>query len=248
MNCTRSHGDIQALIDGTLGPIRVAELEQHLDQCDTCRALANDLRRIRDLADTLDEPVPPDHVWLQIAGRLRQEGRVHDRLVPVATGRRQLRQPLWLGIAAALVLAVGASLLLLLPQFTGSTTGPGATEQGNAAGADAVQSGVEDLRKAERLLQSGVAKLKEGLGSEDQSLPIDMAGTLDRNLQILDQAITESSDALQKEPQNVAARNSLFEALQRKISLLQDTITLMNEMRKGNAAGVAQVVEGANKS
>ena len=248
MNCTRSHGDIQALIDGTLGPIRVAELEQHLDQCDTCRALANDLRRIRDLADTLDEPVPPDHVWLQIAGRLRQEGRVHDRLAPVATGRRQLRQPLWLGIAAALVLAVGASLLLLLPQFTGSTTGPGATEQGNAAGADAVQSGVEDLRKAERLLQSGVAKLKEGLGSEDQSLPIDMAGTLDRNLQILDQAITESSDALQKEPQNVAARNSLFEALQRKISLLQDTITLMNEMRKGNAAGVAQVVEGANKS
>ena len=68
MNCTRSHGDIQALIDGTLGPIRVAELEQHLDQCDACRALANDLRRIRDLADTLDEPVPPDHVWLQIAG------------------------------------------------------------------------------------------------------------------------------------------------------------------------------------
>ena len=248
MNCTRSHGDIQALIDGTLGPIRVAELEQHLDQCDTCRALANDLRRIRDLADTLDEPVPPDHVWLQVAGRLRQEGRVHDRLAPVATGHRQLRQPLWLGIAAALVLAVGASLLLLLPQFTGSTTGPGATEQGNAAGADAVQSGVEDLRKAERLLQSGVAKLKEGLGSEDQSLPIDMAGTLDRNLQILDQAITESSDALQKEPQNVAARNSLFEALQRKISLLQDTITLMNDMRKGNAAGVAQVVEGANKS
>lgn len=248
MNCTRSHGDIQALIDGTLGPIRVAELEQHLDQCDACRALANDLRRIRDLADTLDEPVPPDHVWLQIAGRLRQEGRVHDRLPPAATGHRQLRQPLWLGIAAALVLAVGASLLLLLPRFTGSTTGPGATEQGNAAGADAVQSGVEDLRKAERLLQSGVAKLKEGLGSEDQALPTDMAGTLDRNLQILDQAITESSDALQKEPQNVAARNSLFEALQRKISLLQDTITLMNEMRKGNAAGVAQVVEGANKS
>jgi anti-sigma factor RsiW len=252
MNCTRSHSDIQALIDGTLGPIRVAELEQHLDQCDACRALANDLRRIRDLADTLDEPVPPDHVWLQIAGRLRQEGRVHDRVATVAIGHRQPRQSrqvLWLGIAAALVLAVGGSLLLLLPQFTGSTTGPGrATEQSNAAGADAVQSGVEDLRKAERLLQSGVAKLKEGLGSENQALPIDMTGTLDRNLQILDQAITESSDALQKEPQNVAARNSLFEALQRKISLLQDTITLMNEMRKGNAAGVAQVVEGANKS
>jgi hypothetical protein len=104
------------------------------------------------------------------------------------------------------------------------------------------------LRQAERLLQSGVAKLKEGLGSDNQALPPDMASTLDSNLQILDQAIAESSDALKKEPQNVAARNSLFDALQRKISLLQDTITLMNEMRKGNAAGVAHVVEGSKKS
>jgi anti-sigma factor RsiW len=246
MNCTRSTDDIQALIDGTLGPIRAAELERHLDECDACRSLANDLQRIRDVADTLGDPQPPDHIWLQIAGRLRQEGRVHDRPAPVSTGRQQY---VWLGIAAALVLAVGASLLLLIPQFTGSTAIPaGTAQQGNAAGADAVQSGVEDLRKAEQLLQSGVAKLKEGLGSEQQALPTDMAGTLDRNLQILDQAIAESSDALKQEPQNVAARNSLFDALQRKISLLQDTITLMNEMRKGNAAGVAQVVEGTNKS
>ena len=243
MTCTRSREDIEALIDGTLAPIRAAELEQHLDQCEACRGLERDLRRIRDAAEALGDPEPPDHVWLQIAGRLRQEGRVHDQPGPVVTGRHQY---VWLAIAAALVLAVGTSLVLLMPQFTGST--PARTAQGNPAGTDAVQSGVEDLRQAERLLQSGVAKLKEGLGSEDQGLPKDMAGTLDRNLQILDQAIAESSDALQKEPQNVAARNSLFEALQRKISLLQDTITLMNEMRKGNAAGVAQVVEGTNKS
>jgi anti-sigma factor RsiW len=246
MNCKRSTDDIQALVDGTLGPIRVAELERHLDECETCRALANDLRRIRDAAEVLGDPQPPDHVWLQIAGRLRQEGRVHDLPAAVATGRPQY---VWLGIAAALVLAVGASLVLLLPQFTDSTAIPaGTAQQSNAAGADAVQSGVDDLRKAEQLMQSGVAKLKEGLGSNEQALPTDIAGTLDRNLQILDQAIAESSEALREEPQNVAARNSLFDALQRKISLLQDTITLMNEMRKGNAAGVAQVVEGTNKS
>jgi anti-sigma factor RsiW len=248
MTCTRSTEDIQALIDGsgdgTLGPIRAAELEQHLERCDDCRALERDLRRIHDVAETLGDPAPPDHVWLQIAGRLRQEGRVRDQPVPAATARFQHA---WLAIAAALVLAVGASLVLLMPRFT--SPGPGTTaQQGNAGGADAVQSGVEDLRQAERLLQSGVAKLKEGLGSDEAALPASVAGTLDRNLQILDQAIAESSDALQKEPQNIAARNSLFDALQRKISLLQDTITLMNEMRKGNAAGVAQVVEGTNKS
>ena len=109
MTCTRSTDDIQALIDGTLGPIRAAELEQHLDQCEQCRGLARDLRRIRDVAGTIGDPEPPDHVWLQIAGRLRQEGRVHDQPVAEPRGRHQY---VWLAIAAALVLAVGASLVL----------------------------------------------------------------------------------------------------------------------------------------
>jgi Putative zinc-finger len=246
MNCTRSAEDIQALLDGTLGPIRAAELEQHLDGCAACRALEADLRRVRDLAETLGDPPPPDHVWLQIAGRLRQEGRIHDRPEPAQSHRQQYA---WLAIAAALVLSVGAALAILVPRYLDPSAGTGeSARQGNAAGSDTVQSGVEDLRQAEKLLQSGVDKLKEGLGSDEGALPKQVTDTLDQNLKILNQAIAESSDAVQKEPQNVAARESLFEALQRKISLLQDTITLMNEMRKGNAAGVAQVVEGTNKS
>ena len=246
MNCTRSVEDIQALLDGTLGPIRAAELEQHLDSCATCRALEADLRRVCDVAETLGDPAPPDHVWLQIAGRLRQEGRIHDRAEPAHSHRQQYA---WLAIAAALVLSVGAALAILVPRYLDPSAGTGeSARQGNAVGSDTVQSGVEDLRQAEKLLQSGVDKLKEGLGSDEGALPKQVTDTLDQNLKILNQAIAESSDAVKKEPQNVAARESLFEALQRKISLLQDTITLMNEMRKGNAAGVAQVVEGTNKS
>jgi len=238
MNCTQSREAIQELLDGTLGPIRTAELEQHLDACPACRALAGDLRRIQDAAASLQSPPPPDHVWLQIAGRLRQEGRVHDRPAPAASSSHQY---VWLALAAALVLAVGGSLVVLLPR--GGAQPPPAVA-GNPAPNDPVQSGVEKLRQAEQLLQSGIAELKQGMGSGQQALPVAAAATLDRNLQILDQAIADSSAALQAEPQNVAARNSLFDALQRKISLLQDTIALMNEMRKGNAAGAAQLTEG----
>ena len=244
MTCTRSRSDIQELIDGTLGTIRSSELRLHLDSCAECRALYEDLQRIRDVAGTIPAMEPPDHIWMQIAGRLRQEGRVHDR--PAAASSRH-PQYVWLAIAATLILAVGTALVMLMPH--GQVAPPTQTVESNASGNDTVQSGVEDLRKAEQLLQSGVAKLKEGLGSEKQALPPAVADTLDRNLQILDQAIAENSTALQQDPQNVAARNGLFDLLQRKISLLQDTISLMNEMRKGNAAGVAQVVDsGANKS
>jgi hypothetical protein len=245
MTCTRSIDEIQALLDGTLGRIRAAELEQHLETCDTCRALAADLGQIRDVASTLGDPAPPDHVWLQIAGRLRQEGRLHDRPDSTVAPRYQY---VWLGLAASLVLAVGAALIMLLSEYSRPQSPAGTAAESNAAVADVVQSGVEDLRKAEQLLQSGVAKLKEGLGSDDQALPPEIVGTLDQNLGILDRAIAERNEWWQKEPDNVAARNSLFEALQQKISLLQETITLMNEMRKGNAAGVAHVVEGSNKS
>jgi anti-sigma factor RsiW len=248
MQCTRVRAAIQELVDRTLTPIRVAELEQHLEACAACRAVAQDLQRIRDTAEALDSPAPPDHVWLQIAGRLRQEGRVKDQPAAVASARLH---PVWLAIAAALLMAVGASLMLLVPRLNDSAGAPAGTiagQSGNAAGPDSVQSGVEDLRQAERLLQSGIAKLKEGMGSDQAAMPADAAATLDRNLAILDQAIAESSAALQQEPQNVAARNSLFDALQRKIALLHGTITLMNEMRKGNAAGAAQMVEGVNKS
>ena len=58
----------------------------------------------------------------------------------------------------------------------------------------------------------------------------------------------ESRAALKSEPQSTVARDSLFNALRRKVAVLQDTISLMNEMRKGDAAGAAQVLEGVNKS
>jgi putative zinc finger protein len=248
MTCSKASADIQELLDGTLGAIRQSELRLHLDTCASCRALYEDLQRIREVAGSTPPMPPPDHIWLQIAGRLRQAGRVHDQPQAEAVSRGHRAQYVWLAIAATLVLSVGTSLLLVRG---GRSDAPPPVES-NAAASDAVQSGVEDLRKAEQLLQSGVAKLKEGLKAEgsgpDAALPSAVASTLDQNLQILDQAIAESSSALQKEPQNVAARNSLFDALQRKISLLQDTITLMNEMRKGNAAGVAQVVDVGNKS
>lgn len=244
MSCTRN-AEVHDLIDGTLGRIRAAELEQHIDRCDDCRALADDLRQLRDTAASLDPMPAPDHVWLQIAGRLRQEGRVHDRPAPEPVAGRQY---VWLAIAAALVLTIGASILVLIPRGRDAGNGTLAT-QSNAVANDPVQSGVQDLREAERLLQSGVAKLKEGLGSDQEALPEAVTATLDTNLKILDSAIAESSTALQENPQDPAARNSLFDALQRKISLLQDTIALMNAMQKGNAAGVAQAVDGSvNKS
>ncbi len=48
-------------------------------------------------------------------------------------------------------------------------------------------------------------------------------------------------------PESQPARTSLFEALRNKVNLLQHTVVLMNEMRKGDAGGAAEAAAGLGK-
>src|ERR1043165_7638878 len=77
---------IQEKVDGTIGSIRRAQLDLHLSECAECRALLEDLQRIHDAAADLPALAPPDRAWLQIAGRLRQEGRITETGRGKATG------------------------------------------------------------------------------------------------------------------------------------------------------------------
>lgn len=249
MACERYRQSIQELIDGTLGPIRKAELELHLDQCDDCRGFADDLRRIHETAASLDELEPPDRVWLQIAGRLRQEGRV---AVAPAVAPRARRSAAMLAIAAALVLSVAASIVVLMrvnaPQQAPATAAAPAAPGGNAAAPDAVEDVAAEFRLAEQHLQNAISKLEAAAKTDDDIIDAQTAAALQKNLQVIDQAIAESRSALQQEPQSTRARDSLFELLRQKVVLLQDTIALMNEMRKGDSAGAAQILNSPNKS
>lgn len=246
MNCSRHRQAIQELVDGTLGAIRRAELEQHLEQCASCRAFRADLQQIHDVAASLDRPAPPQGVWLQIAGRLRQEGRV--QLPPPPARPRAARLPV-LALAAGLLLAIGTSLVLLLPYLRGDTPAPASSAAADTAPAEQPVQSIEDhFRLAEQHMQTGIAKLEAAAKVDESVIDPQTAAMLKKNLEMIDQAIAESRAALKAEPQSTIARDSLFNALRRKVALLQDTIALMNEMRQGDAAGAAQVLEGANKS
>ena len=241
MFCNQHTEAIQELADGTIGPVRRAALQTHLDQCDDCRALAADLQKIRTAASSLGAVRPPDRAWLQIAGRLRQEGRISEH-------QRARRNMAVLAIAASLLIAVGASLYLLGTAGRPDPNVQPAAGAGNAATGDPVQSITDDLMIAERHYQSAILKLEEAARSNDGSIDPEAAAILEKNLPVIDQAIAEARTALQSEPQSAPARDSLFEALRRKVNLLQDTIALMNEMRKGNSAGAAQLVDGGSES
>jgi hypothetical protein len=148
------------------------------------------------------------------------------------------------------VLVVGASVYLLMRATDAPQGSPGATQTagGNAAAVDPVEGVATEFRLAEQHLQNAITKLEEAAKTDDEIIDAQTAAELQKNLQVIDQAIAESRAALGQEPQSTPARDSLFEALKRKVTLLQDTIALMNEMRKGDSAGAAQIVNSPNKS
>ena len=239
--CERYLNAIQELVDGTLGPIRRAELELHLESCDACRALAEDLQAIAAAAQSLEPLTPPDRVWQQVSGRLRAEGRA-TRTAPATVRRHSVAI---MALAAALVFVVGASLYLLKRQApvapdasSAVASAPSAATQlapGNSAAATPVQANdiATDLAASDKHFQSII----EQASTKDPAT----AAVLKKNLLVMNEAIAESRKALEADPQNRSAQ--LYENLKRKIRFLQDTIALMNSMRQGDAAGAAEIVE-----
>ena len=249
MACSQYLNSIQEYVDGTLGPIRRAELEQHLESCDSCRELATDLERIRESAAAVRNVPPPDGLWLQIAGRLRQEGRIHD----VAPARRPAPRLAWVAMAAGLIIAVGGGLFVLrsgkqtgvTPPAASTTAAATTSAPGNAPDAKSVETVQNELAAAQTQYETAITHLEQIARANQGALDPQTARTMQKNLAITDMAIADSSAAVHAEPTSVAAREALFDALRQKVSLLQDTISLINEMRKGNNAGAAELV---NKS
>ena len=245
MACEKYLNSIHETVDGTIGSIRRAELEMHVAQCDACRALLADLQRIHDAAAALPVLEAPDRAWLQIAGRLRQEGRIRQDL-PVAAAKRAYLP--WLAAAAAVILAAGSAVVLLGPGASSPST-PAVRSTPASATAPADTKSVETVQNevdaAQQQFEAAIAELEKVAKANQTALDSSTAATIEKNLGIIDQAIADNRAAVKSEPASVAARETLFEALRQKVSLLQDTISLINEMRKGNNAGAAQLV---NKS
>jgi Putative zinc-finger len=237
--CERYLNAIDELVDGTLGPLRRAELELHLESCEDCRALVADLQKIARVAASLEPLVPPDRVWGRIAGQLHQEGRV-----TTAPASRRGSYTV-LALAAALLLAVGASLFGLLPRNSGTPAPPVAKVAdphvpGNVDPDDPVQTIDTELGSVEQHFKNAVAEAQKNAGTIDP----DTVATMQKNLGDINEAIKVTREALKSDPQSAVASQSYYDLLKQKIRFLQNTITLMNEMRQGDAAGAAEIVEG----
>ena len=248
---------IHDYVDNALAPRERADVERHVEGCAECRRLVDDLREIRKafagLKDDLREP--PVRAWGRLERAIRLE-RDHGarRLQPSDTAaegsaRRKLSRSTvsWLAAAAVLVLATVVGLQFRPGRRAapgGASTSAPVSAGGSVSSGEAAQTVEAELRAAEEHYTKAITGLEQITRTEQGTLDPGTAATLQKNLAVIDQAISESRAALQTQPASEPAQESLVENFKAKIGLLQDTVALINEMRKGNEAGAARIVSG----
>jgi hypothetical protein len=236
MSCKDYEVQIGDYVDGTLDETQRASVESHLGTCASCRALVADFSMIRATSRTLEDHVPPPDMWRRISAAIAAEPKP---LLGFGDGH-------WWRVFAP---AAAMAILVVGLAWTAGRLTPLATERMArvTSGAESEPvSLVAEYRRAEQDLSNTIEGLERIAADHPPALDMETADVLKANLTVLDGAIGESRAALQNEPENDVAQQSLFEALRNKVALLQDTIALINEMRKGNQEGAARIVSGLN--
>jgi len=236
---------INDYVDAALDRAERADVERHLAGCVECRELVDDLREVRRQTAALQPMEPPSRVWTRIDRALRQNPR----------SARPMWQ--WLPVAALLVIgtAIGvryvtsarpAAPVVAAPSPNGGgAAAPGGNDSANSAASRELAKSVEDdLLQAEQHYQRAITGLEQIANADKGALDPHTAATLQKNLSVIDQAINESRAALKAQPTSEPAQQSLLDSFKTKVALLQDTVALINEMRKGNDAGAARIASG----
>ncbi len=222
---------INDLVDGALGPEAQRTLEAHLEICPRCRVLRADLETIHQAAAGLGRVVPSAGHWERVAAQLPPHQAARRGLVS-STPDARMALPAWgwLAAAAALLVVTTASVLLWLP---GGDVPPPRTSDLAASAVEppSIESVEVELELATAHYEKAIAGLEAIIETETAALDPQVSAALEQDLMTIDEAIAESRAALRGEPGNRVARDSLFAALHRKVSLLEDVIVLMGEMK-----------------
>ena len=231
---------VAAYVEGELDPAGERSVERHLEGCAACRGLVADLRTVRAAAFTLDRREPPADLLSRIQARIASEPKPAARLL--AWPNTRAAWGTWLAAAAALLVATTVGIAPLLRSSAPMGSVPEAATP--AALVDSVQA---DLEAAEQHYDRAIQGLEQIARSDTSELDPQVAAVLQKNLQVVDQAISESRAALKTQPASATAQEGLFDAMRTKVALLQQTVELINEMRKGNQAEAGRLMQDLSR-
>jgi predicted anti-sigma-YlaC factor YlaD len=221
-------------LDGDFDAAERAPFDQHLADCDECRATLVELRDLAALAQQLEDQPPTRDLWTGIQARIQTATAAEAAPRPQPAWRQPPRRFAFTitqlaAASIALVLLTASAFWLLGP--AGGLIPGGSTAAGPAAAGPTPTGATGTLHLAGDLAagqyDAAVADLERALAEGRQYLAPATIQLLEENLAVIDRAIEEARNALAEDPANVYLTNYLADTMRRKLEWLRYTNTIV---------------------
>lgn len=234
MNCEECKGLLGLFMDSELEESQAAMVRMHLSECIECAAVCEDLVSILDVctSGSPSEILPPDskNLWLRINNVIESEIKPE---VPTAHPRRRFWQLSFGQLAAALGFIAVMSSLATFAVIRSFTLPAGADYTSRSAATQTTfEKVLSRIGLIETLQQARERRLKEQQAAieywnarvQNRRLLWDRATreAFDRNLQVIDESVSEYTSILQKDPEDDLSGEMLDSVLNEKMNLLRD--------------------------
>ncbi len=240
--CDTWADSLHDFLDGDLSETDGQQLQQHLEACDSCHRELDGLRQLRQRTAALSVDVAPRRdLWPEIAARLAIEPQARETADRSQGWRRwwtkapagDTTRTAALAATVALLILTGLAALYLMPTFPRlgpNETGPESAAESvlpdgvgtlpasrNASTSDSDSS----YRQVEVEFEQARRQLHTALGQRRDQLSPATLEVVERNLDLIDQAISEIRQALEQDPENPELRHLLTASYQREVQLLK---------------------------
>lgn len=223
MNCERCQELIGDLIDGTLSGADQSTLKSHLDECLECVSVREDLTSILSYCRThrgeYDAPPNERALWLRIRNVVEAEV-ASARPVVTATPRQkgswwsrswELSFPQLASLTVAVVMVVALVTVVGLRRWQTTTPMILDSVSSNASVNDRVWQRQQVINYWNQRIELNKVRWSA-----------QMRETFDRNMRVIDQAVSDSMNELNRNPHDDVSEQMLNEALNDKLALLKE--------------------------
>ena len=205
MTCNEVDDRLDDYVDGSLSEGEFQEVELHIASCPACRDEERHLRLILAQASALPREVaPPRDLWAGIVERIEAERRVR----PAWWG------PVGLAVAATLVVGIAAALL-----HRSAPIGPSVMTTPVSLDSTSIGAAEQEYEQAASALMAALQGRRDTLSPETLA-------SVEKNLLVMDQALSEVRAALGRDPGNPELTRMLVSTHRKKVETLRRVVRL----------------------
>jgi hypothetical protein len=218
MRCSDCQETLSEYIDGSLELGELTSIERHLGDCETCRAVRDDLLQIVHFSHQLPLHAPSSSLWSRIADDLSSEGpptfwsRLSIWWLRLRSSKLRMTIPQLAATAAAVVILASTGVVLLTNNVQRRVGEPSASN----LPAETVLLSNGEMRQ----IEDQILRLSENLDRRKESWDPEIRQAFEKNLEYVNQCLVDCRHKLNDNPTDTVARELMLNAYREKFRLL----------------------------